>query len=167
DAISDDDLPKPDVLKMDIQGGELAVLQNGRIKLIDAVCIIPEVRFFRIYEGEPMWSDVDMELRMQGFVLHKLMPTKAIPVGNSLRSKMRSKHFRNQLVDGDAVYIRDPSTIEDWTDEQVKQLTIAAAGVFNSLDLVIYCMDQLVARGVLPPQAPKAFFKTLPKWIKK
>lgn len=167
DAIKDDDMPKPDLLKMDIQGAELSVLQNGRLKLIDAVCIIPEVRFFRIYENEPMWSEVDMELRMQGFVLHKLLPGNAFPIGNSLRGKMSSKHFRNQMVDGDAVYIRDPATIANWTDEQIKQLTIAAAGVFNSLDLVIYCMDQLVERKLLPPEAPADFFKTLPKWIRK
>ena len=167
DAISDDDLPNPDLLKMDVQGAELSVLQNGRVKLIDAICIIPEVRFFRIYEDEPMWSDVDMELRMQGFVLHKLMPGNAFPIGNSLRAKMSSKHFRTQMVDGDAVYIRDPATIADWTDEQIKQLAIAAAGVFNSLDLAIYCMDQLVTRKVVPPDSPHNFFKTLPKWIRK
>ena len=167
DAISDADLPNPDLLKMDVQGAELSILQNGRKKLTDAVCVIPEVRFFRIYENEPMWSDVDMELRAQGFVLHKMLPANALPIGSSLRGKMTSKHFRNQMVDGDLVYIRDPATISDWTDEQIKQLAIAGAGVFNSLDLVIYCMDQLVDRGVIGPEAPETFFKTLPKWIRK
>lgn len=167
DDIEEAELPAPDLLKMDVQGAELSILQNGRKKLIEAICIIPEARFFRIYKDEPMWSEIDIELRGQGFVFHKMMPGNALPIGNSMRAKMTSKHFRNQMVDGDLVYIRDPATMSDWSDEQIKQLAIAAAGVFNSLDLVIYCMDQLAARGVIATGAPKAFFKTLPKWIRK
>lgn len=167
DDIPDNELPKPDLLKMDIQGGELDVLESARDKLSDAVVIIPEVRFAQMYVNEPMWAEVDRELRDQGLILHKLVSAKSIPVGNSMKGEMKSTHFRNQLVDGDAVYIRDPRGMETWSDDQIRQLALAAAGVFSSLDLVVFCMDQLAARGVIATGAPKAFFKTLPKWIRK
>lgn len=165
DDLSDEELPKPDVLKIDIQGGELDVFQSGRQKLSDAVCAIPEVRFYRMYEGEPLWGPLDVELHEQGFVLHKLMFAKSTVVGNSQRGRMANPVFRNQLMDGDAVYIRNPETIDEWTDEQIKQLAFAASGVFNSHDLVVFCLDALVARGVIADTVPGGYLDQLPPWM--
>jgi FkbM family methyltransferase len=162
-----EDLPPPDLLKIDIQGGELEVLRSGRQTLSQAVCIIPELRFYRIYEGEPLWGDVDCALREQGFVLHKLLSPVATVVGNSQRARMKNPQmFRNQLIDGDAVYIRDPETCADWTDEQLKHLAVAAAGVFASPDLAVFCLDRLVERGAIAGDVPAGFVDLLPKWSK-
>ncbi len=166
DDLSEKELPKPDVLKIDIQGGELDVFQHGRAKLSEAVAVVTEVRFARIYENEALWADLDIELRSQGFALHKLMFTKAEPVGNSQRAKMRSPRMRNQLMDGDAVYIRDPMTLAGWSSDQVKQMAIAAAGMFDSLDITIWCLDELVRRESLPAEVPATFFAKLPKWLR-
>ena len=68
-----ENFPRLDLLKMDAQGAEFDILQGARQTLAEAVCVIPEVRFYRMYEGEPMWADVDTELRAQGFVLHKFL----------------------------------------------------------------------------------------------
>ena len=152
---------------MDIQGGELSVLQSGRKTLSDAIAVIPELRFFRLYEGEPHWSEVDRELREQGFALHKMDFTPPLPLRNSLRGQMKSAAFRNQVIDGDAVYIRNLDTIEDWSDEQVKHLAFAASGVFASHDLVVHCLDQLVTRGVTEKDTPTRYFDALPKWMRK
>lgn len=165
DSISDDLLPKPDVLKIDIQGGELDVIANGKAKLSDAVAIIPEIRHYRIYENEPLWGKLDVELHGQGFVLHKLLFSKSTAVKNSQRKRMKNKAFRNQLIDGDAVYIRNPETIGDWSDEQVKQLAIASAAVFNSFDLTVYCLDELVERGIADASTPEDFMEVLPNWM--
>ncbi|PQP54937.1 FkbM family methyltransferase, partial [Mycolicibacterium austroafricanum] len=59
-----------DFLKIDIQGGELAVFQNGRTKLADAVAIQTEVSFVTLYRDQPTMGDVDVEMRSQGFVPH-------------------------------------------------------------------------------------------------
>lgn len=166
DDIPEAELPKPDLLKMDIQGGELDVLENAHDRLSDAIAIIPEVRFAQMYQNEPMWAEIDLELRDQGFVLHKIVASKSIPIGTSLRTQMKSDHFRNQMVDGDAVYIRDPRQIADWSEEQIKQLAIAAAGVFASLDLTVFCLDALVSRGRIAPETPQDFFNKLPKWMR-
>ena len=68
------DLPRPDMLKMDTQGAELDILTGGRATLSDAVVIMPELRFFRLYQGEPMLGKVDQKLRAMGFMLHKILP---------------------------------------------------------------------------------------------
>ncbi|OOK81023.1 methyltransferase FkbM domain protein [Mycobacterium kansasii] len=50
-----------DLLKIDIQGGELTVFQNGRSKLAEAVAIQTEVSFITVYQDQPpfgrsIWS---------------------------------------------------------------------------------------------------------------
>ncbi|SEF47901.1 methyltransferase, FkbM family [Jhaorihella thermophila] len=160
-----DELPRPDLLKIDIQGGELDVIRTGRDKLSHAVCIIPEVRFYRIYDDEPLWAPLDQELHDQGFVLHKLLFAKSTVIGNSQRVRMKNPVFRNQLIDGDAVYIRNPEFTEEWEDEQLKQLAIASAGVFRSFDLTVFCLDRLVERGAVAGDVPARFMDSLPRWV--
>lgn len=165
DDLNDDILPKPDLLKIDIQGGELDVFQNGREKLSQAICVVPEVRFYRLYEGEPLLAATDAELHDQGFVLHKFLPIKTTVVRNSQARHMRSKVFRSQMIDGDAVYIRNPETINDWSDEQVKQLAIASAGMFDSFDLTVFCLDNLIHRGLVDAGVAEQFMTQLPPWM--
>ncbi len=157
-----DDLPSPDVLKIDIQGGELSVFQNGRAKMAETICVIPEVRFYRIYEDEPMWADVDLELRGQGFALNKIQFAKTTTVKTSRRRWLRHRGYGSQLVDGDAVYIRNPETILAWEDEQVRQLAIAAACVFQSHDVACHCMDELVRRGLAADDVTRKYVQLLP-----
>ncbi|GHG94938.1 FkbM family methyltransferase [Pseudodonghicola xiamenensis] len=162
-----DDLPPPDMLKIDVQGAELDVIRHGREKLSQAVCVVPEVRFYRIYEGEPLWGKLDVELHQQGFVLHKLMFSKAAMIENSKAGRLKGKSVRSQLIDGDAVYIRNPETPDDWSDEQWKQLAIASGAVFDSFDLTIHCLDRLEERGVIGPEVADGFLDCLPEWMKK
>ncbi|MBU2360872.1 MAG: FkbM family methyltransferase, partial [Alphaproteobacteria bacterium] len=136
-----DDLPLVDVLKMDIQGGEKIVIDNGREKLSQAICVIPEVRFNQFYDGEPMFAGVDESLRDQGFMLHKFMFMKSAIVSSSMRSQIAVKDNSNHLVDGDAIYIRDLRDPDVVTDEQLKFLTLAADNIFKSFDLVFHCLD--------------------------
>ena len=72
-----DDVPETagmDLLKIDIQGGELMVFQNAERRLADALVIQSEVEFLPMYEGQPLFSDVDQFLRRHGFVLHRFYP---------------------------------------------------------------------------------------------
>jgi FkbM family methyltransferase len=63
-------LPKPEVLKIDVQGGELAVL-TGSGSLLDSVQLIQaEVWFMRRYgSGTPLFHEVNDYLASKGFLL--------------------------------------------------------------------------------------------------
>ncbi|AAV95293.1 FkbM family methyltransferase [Ruegeria pomeroyi] len=167
DDLDEGALPRPDLLKIDIQGGELDVIRTGRDKLSEAVCVIPEVRFYRIYEDEPLFGPLDVELHDQGFRFHTFQFTKSMQIMNSQRARLAGKAFRNQMMDGDAIYIRDPETVEDWRDEQLRQLAVASACVFASFDLTVFCLDELVRRGLAAPEVPGQFVDTLPTWMLK
>jgi len=62
-------IPHVDYLQIDVQGAELAVLQGAEKSLEKIGMIELEVRFYPLYEKEPMFSDVHTYLEQHGFVL--------------------------------------------------------------------------------------------------
>lgn len=156
-------VPPFDLLKIDIQGGEIEVFNGAAHKLKSAIAVIPEVRFYQLYLGEPMMSGVDADLRARGFALHKFMFCKGLALPNSQYNRLKPKRHSNQLIDGDAVYIRDLKTPETYSDDDLKHLAILADAVWFSFDLVIRVLDMLVSRGALDPQAPSKYVDHLPQ----
>ena len=56
-----------DFLKMDVQGAEREVLAHGRAKLARAVVIQTEVSFVPLYQGQPVFGEMDLALAGTGF----------------------------------------------------------------------------------------------------
>jgi len=65
-------------------------------------------------------------------------------------------------VDGDAIYIRDLTRIDAMDDEQVVQLTLLAATVIGSHTLALFGLDELVRRGLVASDLPRAYADALP-----
>lgn len=80
-----------DLLKLDLQGYELEALK-GCGDLLDRVKVITtEVEFVALYDGQPLFGDVDLFLRKNGYRLLNLYELYTHPDG--------------QLTAGDAVYL--------------------------------------------------------------
>ncbi|MFZ2161795.1 MAG: FkbM family methyltransferase [Sideroxyarcus sp.] len=80
-----------DLLKLDIQGYELEALK-GCGKLLDHIKIITtEIEFVTLYDGQPLFGDIDVFLRSHGFRMLNLYELYTHPNG--------------QLTAGDAVYL--------------------------------------------------------------
>jgi FkbM family methyltransferase len=151
------DLPGLDLLKIDVQGGELAVFEHGRRSLATTLCVIPEVSFFPLYRDAPSFAEVHQELTAQGFCLHKFLFQKSVHLHGSQSGTTDVLACRSQLVDGDAVYLRDLRTLASWADEEVKKLVLLATYVFDSPDLAVRALDELVARGEVPVELPREY----------
>ncbi|MBS0565198.1 MAG: FkbM family methyltransferase [Proteobacteria bacterium] len=151
-----------DLLKIDIQGGECEVFRGARGALKGAVAVIVELRYFRLYEGEPMMGGVDCELRGQGFELHRFRFNKARALVNSQSHRLRHAHFRDQLIDGDAIYVRDITRLDEMTDAQLSHLAILASAVFASHSLALVCLDELARRGIAAADLPARYVDALP-----
>ena len=160
DAISD--LVPFDLLKIDVQGGEAMVIAHARTLLIEAVAVIVELRYMRMYEGEPMSGGVDHELLAQGFMLHKFLGNKSLPLLNSQSARLADRRNRDQLVDGDAVYLRHPGQMTDFSDTQLMHLAVLAASVFASHTVVVAALDELVRRALIDAGVPAAYVAALP-----
>jgi FkbM family methyltransferase len=61
-----------DFIKLDTQGSELDVLRGAARTLDSVIAVQTEVEFNRMYEGQPLFGDVDRFLRDRGFMLWHL-----------------------------------------------------------------------------------------------
>ncbi len=68
DTLVRDGLPSPDFLSLDVQGGELAVLEGAAGCLERSVlAVVSEVEFHRIYRDQPTFSEIAAFLDSRGF----------------------------------------------------------------------------------------------------
>ncbi len=134
-----------DFLKMDVQGSELAVLQNGREALKSAVVIQTEVQFVNLYDGQPSFGQIDLELRAQGFIPHAFAAVKQWPIA-PLQINNDPKLPLNQLLEADIVYVRDFIN-PTMSNEQLKHLCLIAHVCYQSYDLAARCVALLERRG--------------------
>lgn len=142
-------LPNIDLLKMDIQGAELMVLQNGTEKLRQCIAVQLEVSYICLYENQPTFGDVDVWMRTQGYVPHRFLDVKCW----SITPTIFNNNFRvpgNQLLESDIVYIRDPLALDKLTDLQVQKMAIISHYCLQSYDLCVFGLLELSRRGRLP-----------------
>ena len=137
-----------DFLKIDIQGGELNVFQHGKKKLSNTVVIQTEVSFIPLYEGQPTFGAIDIELRGMGFIPHSFFAIKnwmisPLVINNNPRIPL------NQLIEGDVIYVRDFTKPENISDDQLKHLALISHTCYKSFDLSMRCIAILEERGVL------------------
>ncbi|MDT3381991.1 FkbM family methyltransferase [Labrys neptuniae] len=143
-------LPEIDMLKIDVQGAELAVFRNAREKLRSAVAIQTEISFVALYENQPGFGEIDIELRAQGFVPHCFKAVKFSPMAPYARPESWTP-ATNQLLEADIVYVRDFVDPDAMSDEQLKHLCLIAQYLYGSIELCGRCIDLLQRRGALPP----------------
>jgi FkbM family methyltransferase len=126
-----------DYLKIDIQGGELMVFQNAPIRLAECLVIQTEVEFLQLYINQPLFSEVEIFLRSQGFLLHRFWPAprtrpiKPMVIENSIYRGI------SQVMDGDAVFVRDFTRLDHLDAGQLLRMATILHDVYQSLDLVL------------------------------
>jgi FkbM family methyltransferase len=67
--VSEQRMPPPDLIKLDVQGYELKVLEGGPGALSFAKALICEVSFVELYEGQCLFGDVVAFLAARGFAV--------------------------------------------------------------------------------------------------
>ena len=159
-------MPKIDVLKMDLQGGELDVLEGGTKTLSDTIAIVTEARFHRIYEDEPMFGDLDVAMRKAGFKLYKFLFTKSVMMPHAAEEDIIRGRMTSQLLDGDAVYLRDGQLDEDLSDDQLAWLAFLADTMLEAPDLCLFALTALQSRGTIGQKAIADYVTALPRRMK-
>jgi FkbM family methyltransferase len=145
------ELPPVDFLKMDVQGAELMVLQNGRQKLAECVAVQLETSFVTLYRNQPPFGAIDLEMRAQGFIPHRFMDIKRWSIAPAIIGG-DPRVAGNQLLESDIVYIRD--LIHGTLDEdQLRKLAAIAHFAYRSPDLAARCLTELVKRSTIEDSA--------------
>jgi FkbM family methyltransferase len=139
-----------DLLKLDVQGAELMILQNARQRLSRALVVQVEAEFLQMYEGQPLFSELELFLREQGFVFHRFFPLvsrviKPMVVNNTAFSGL------SQIVWCDAIFVKDFIRPDGLSAEDILKLAVILHDCYGSVDLVLNLLlrhDALTGRGL-------------------
>lgn len=144
--LDDVDIGPVDFIKLDIQGGELDVLANARKTLKDTLVIDCEVFFIPIYRGQPLFSEVELELRSQGFVFHRFR-------------NIFSRQFKPLVINGNpfaggsqqlwaeaAIFVRDFTRLESWSEHALLKAALLLDSLYGSIDLAARMLQKLDER---------------------
>jgi len=132
-----DDIPEItniDLLKIDIQGAELEAFRGAPRLLKDAVMVWTEVEFVPMYKNQPLYGDVDAELRKSGLMFHTFVGLsgrayKPLAPGGDINAKV------NQMLWGDAIYIKDIMRLDELSEEKMLKLAIMCHDMISSRDV--------------------------------
>jgi FkbM family methyltransferase len=140
-----------DLLKIDIQGSELSVFRNGHARLAQAIAVHTEVSFVPLYRNQPVFGEVDLELRSLGFIPHMFAAINKKMIAPMMGATAAAA--LNQVVEADVVYVRNFIDAEAMDSEQLKHLALVAHHCYGSFDLAVNCLHHLVRRKAVPADA--------------
>lgn len=132
-----DDIPELtniDFIKIDVQGAELDVIRGGKSKLSKAVAIQAEVEFGPMYKNQPLFADVDTELRGMGFALHSFTSMSGRAFKPFADPRNPYKPMRQNLW-ADALYVRDYDNLASLSADELLKLAVILHDVYHSWDL--------------------------------
>ena len=141
-----------DFLKIDIQGGELAVFQGARAKLAATAVIQTEVALLSYYKNQPTFGDIQAELTGQGFLLHKFAEISGHRLGYAADLAPGLELTKSQATTADVIYLRNPVDMTTLDTEALRHMALIADGVLRSFDLVLRCLGALRSRGGVAPE---------------
>lgn len=134
-----------DYLKIDIQGGELEVFRNGLDRLQECLVIHTEVEFLPMYEGQPLFSEVEIFLREHGFIFHRFAPLVSRTVQPVLVNNDIYKEL-SQVFWADAIFIKDFTKLELLSPEQLKKMALILNDIYGSIDIAMRALMVLDAK---------------------
>lgn len=74
--VKDGALPAPDIFSMDAQGAELRIMRGGRRAIENVLCVITEIEFWEIYQGQDLFCAQKNFLSERGFRLVDILNTQ-------------------------------------------------------------------------------------------
>lgn len=133
-----------DFLKMDIQGGELLALQGASRSLKSVLAVGSEVLFNSCYSGAPVFSEIDLELRKQGFIFHKF--------GDFFSRSLKGSHAKLQKFSSfqlwcyEAYWVRDIVESNLMSIDQLIKSVLISEFFLCSPDLTAFYLGHLESK---------------------
>jgi len=133
-----DDIPEVSgcrLLKIDVQGGELDVLNGAVNSLRHVLVVFVEVEFLDIYKTQPLFCDIHAMLESNGFELLDLIE----PGYGSYRAANNGR-LQSKLLWADGLYMRRLKSRSDWSQPQLLQIACAAHFLANKFDYAAHVL---------------------------
>src|SRR5262249_12593017 len=133
-----------DYLKIDVQGAELDVFKGAPRVLAAATIVQTEAEFVALYEGQPLFGDLDVHLRAAGYQFHTFdgLATRCF------RPFRVPGHFRGlrPVLWTDAVYVRDFMRLDRVSTAKLMKMAVMLDAIFNSYDLAALVIAEVDRR---------------------
>ena len=131
-----------DLLKIDAQGSEVNIINNGHETLKHTMVVHTEVCFVPLYKKMPLFGDVDKALRDAGFMFLRFF-------GHDLcgRCYKPARHIKDrfkpvsQIMWADAVYIKDVLGLDGLRVDKLLKFAIIMNDVYHAFDLVYHILE--------------------------
>lgn len=152
------DISDVDFIKIDAQGAEKLIFENGPSLLGKTTMIQTEVAWVEMYKGMPLAADIDQVLRRAGYQWHTRL-------GCGYRAFLPclnpdNPHFAfNQELWGDIVYVRDWMRFESLAPGKLIKLAVLLHDLYQSYDLAH------VAFAVADRQTGSNYADNYGKWL--
>ena len=139
--LDDTGIADVDYLKLDIQGAELDAINGAPQMLTDVLVVHTEVEFIPVYKFQPLFGDVDVALRQQGFMFHNFI-------------KLYSRLFKPMLYNNSpfgsgsqlmyaeaAIYIRNIAAAHSLPRVKLLKFATLMHDVYGAFDLVAHLLE--------------------------
>lgn len=128
-----------DFLKVDIQGAELDVLKGATRTLGKTAVVELEVEFVPLYKDQPLFAEIDMFMRANGFLLHKFHEV----AGRAMRPFLVDNDLfkpLSQLLWANAVYIKDVTRFAALAPDTLLKTAAVLHEVYASFDMAAFAL---------------------------
>lgn len=141
-----EDIGDVDLIKIDTQGAELDIFKGATKALASATLIQTEVEFLELYEGQPLFADVDGYLRGAGYQFHTFCSFgqrcfKPLMVNGDPNRGIR------QYLWSDALYVRDFLKLKDVEEDKLLKLALMLHDLYQSYDFCLYVLTEVDRRN--------------------
>lgn len=138
-------IKKIDLIKIDIQGGELDVFKGAEKILKDTLFIVSEAEFFPLYINQPLFGDIHNFLIKKDFMFNKFLgfggrAIKPIIINNDVNIKV------TQYMWTDALFVRDLETIKKLDDQKILKLSVFSF-IYGNPDMTFFFLSEYDLRN--------------------
>ena len=136
DTVRLDDVVPPggmDMLKIDVQGAELQVFDGAPQRLAECLVVWTEVEMLPLYDGQPLFADIDARMRQHGLQFLCFTGLATRPLASWPATAPASR--RQQQLWADAIYVPHPDRIAQLNASAAARLALLAHHVVDASDL--------------------------------
>ncbi len=133
---------KMDYLKMDVQGSELSIIENGLNQLAKTVVIHTEIQFVPFYQSQPLFGDLDQALVRAGFYLHRFTPLVS-RIFKPLVNNGDIYAGLSQILWTDAIYVRRFTDFPQLDPQELLKIAVISHDIYGSYDLCALALDHV------------------------